>query len=101
MDVGLAVERHVVIDDKADAVHIKAACCNTGGHEDIDSPLSQPINGALSLVLRDVSIEDCDIVTRRFQRFSHRPGDCLGPGKNDHAFASDGLEYSIESFDLV
>jgi len=40
-------------------------------------------------------------MTGRLQVFRHRESDRLGAGKNDHPFAGDRLQHTVERFQLV
>ena len=99
--VGLAVERHVVVDHQADALHIETPRCNVGGHKDVDRSTAQPLHGAFPLVLGNVAIEHRHLMATGLKGFGHGQGDRLGAGKDDHTLTTTGIENPLQGLELV
>ena len=55
--VGLGVVRDVVVDHVADALDVQAAGGDVGGDQDVDLAVLQRLDGALTLLLRDVAVD--------------------------------------------
>lgn len=62
MDVGLGIFWWLELDDKTDALDIKTSGSNVSGNQDIELALLEPLDGGLSLVLRDTSMHHLDIL---------------------------------------
>ena len=101
VDVGLAVERHVVVDHQPDAIHIQAPSGHIGGHKDVDGATAQPFHRPLPLVLRHITVEHGHLMPARLKRLGHGEGDGLGAGENDHPFTTAGIEHPLQSLQLV
>ena len=99
--VGLAVERHVVIDHQTDPVHIQTPGRHIGGHQNVDRSAAQPLHGSLPLVLRHITIEHSNLMAAGFQGFRNGERDGLGAGKDDHPFAAAGIQHPLQRLQLV
>ena len=64
--IGLTVERHVVVDHQTDPFHVEATGGHIGCHRDVDAAASQAFNGAFALVLRNITIENGDLMPAGF-----------------------------------
>ena len=67
VDVDLSVEGDIVIEDMTDSRHIEPSGRYVGADQDIEMPLLEAVDGALSQLLAHISIEGHSAVSPRLQ----------------------------------
>ena len=99
--VGLGVVGDVVVDDQGDALNIQAACRHVGCHEDVNAAVTQGVNGALTQLLGDVTVNRCCRETARLQLVGNFLGFLLGAHEDDDAVVVFDLEHAGHCVQLV
>ena len=99
--VGLAIKRRVVVDHQANAIDVESAGGHVGGHEHVDASLLEALDGALTKRLGHITVQHRAGDAFGLQGFSHRHGDGLGAGKDDHPARAVGFKYPQESPQLL
>ena len=101
VDVALGVVRDVVVDHVADAVDVQAAGGDVGGHQDVQAAVLELVDGALTLVLRDVAVDRGSGESAGAQLLGHFLGLVLGAHEDDHGLELGDLEDAGERVQLV
>ena len=101
MHIGFNIVGNIVIDDVADAAHIEAARRDIGGHQDIQLPAFQPLDGLLPLLLRNITVEGGGGIAARRQFVSQFGGENAGAHKNNHPVEVLHLEDTGQGIELV
>ena len=99
--IGLAIERHVVIDHQANTLHIQATGRNVRRDQNINGAAAQTFHRAFPLVLGNITIQNSNLMPRSFQGFSHRQCDHFGASKNDHTLATTSIQHPLQGLKLV
>ncbi len=101
VDVGLRVDRDVVVDDVADALHVEAAGGDIRRHEDVELARPELLDCAFPLDLGDVAADRHGGVAARPQLLGERLRLVLGADEDDHSLEVLHLEDARERVDLL
>ena len=99
--VGLGVVGDVVVDDQGDALNVQTACSHVSCHEDVDAAVAQGVNGALTQLLGDVTVNRCCRETACLQLVGNFLGFLLGAHEDDNAVVVFDLEHAGHCIQLV
>ena len=99
--VGLGVVGDVVVNNQGDALNVQAACRHVGCHEDVDATVTQGVNGALTQLLGDVTVNRCCRETACLQLVGDFLGFLLGAHEDNDAVIVFDLEHAGHCVQLV
>ena len=99
--VGLGVPRDVVVEDVGDAVDVEATGGDVGRHQDVQSAVLELVDGAFTLVLRDVTVDGRSLEATGPQLVGELLGVALGPHEDDHRVELGDLEDAGQRVELV
>ena len=101
VDVGLRVIRNVVVDDVRDAVDVQATGRDVCRNEDVQAAILELVDGALTLLLRDVAVNGGRVVAGVAQGVCDLFGLVLRAAEDNHAVVFDDLKDARERVHLL
>ena len=99
--VGLGVVGDVVVDDQGDTLNVQATRSHVGCHEDVDAAVTQGVDGALTQLLGDITVNRCCRETACLQLVGNLLGLLLGANEDDDAVVVLHLEHAGHCVQLV
>ena len=84
VDVIFGCGRDVVVDDVGDLRNINAPGGDVGGHQNLELPVAESVEGGLTLSLGEVSLDRCRTIAGPGQLFADAFGPVFGPGEHEH-----------------
>ena len=101
VDVAFGVERKVVVDDVADALHVQAARGHVRGDDHVELARAQVLDDALARALRNVTAQGRGPVPLARKIFGERLGRALGVHEDKNAIDRFGFENAGENLPLL
>ena len=99
VNIRLGVVRDIEVDHVRNAVNIETTCCNVGSNQDVQTAILELVNGALTLILRDIAVDGCGVIACIAKLFCNFFSLMLGATEYDHCVvvsyfqdASEGIE---------
>src|SRR5699024_2091993 len=99
VNIRLGVVWNIEVDHVRNAVNVETTCCNVGSNQDVQTAILELVNGALTLVLRDIAVDGSGVVTCIAKLFCNFFSLMLGAAEYDHCVvvsyfqdASEGIE---------
>ena len=86
VDVGLGVVRDIEVDHVGHSLNVKATGRDVGGDQDVDLAIAKVLDGALALLLRDVTVDGCSGEAAGLELVGQVLGCHLGAHEGDNAF---------------
>jgi hypothetical protein len=83
VDVGLSFFRGLHLDDEIYAGDVKSSGGDISGDKNVEFLLLEPLEGDLSLVLRDISVHHLDLGVRHLLREQKSVSICFSLSEND------------------
>ena len=90
--IRLRVVRNVVVEHVGDAFDVQTAGGDVGGHQDVDGPALERVDGPLTLCLVDIAVDRRRGESARLELFGHLLGGLFGPDEHDHRLERLDLE---------
>jgi hypothetical protein len=101
VDVGLGVVRDVEVDHEADALDVEASGGDVGRHEDVHTTVAERLNGALTEVLGNVTVDGRGLEAPSAKLLGDFLRLLLGPHEGDDAVVLLDLEDASHGVQLV
>ena len=99
--VAFRVVRDVVVEHVGDALNVEAAGGNVGGNQDVEAAVAKLVDGALTLLLRNVAVNRGGGEAAGTQFLSEFLGLVLGAHEHDHRLELGDLEDAGDRVELV
>ncbi len=101
VDVDLLVERHVVVDDEVDVLHVEPARGHVGRDHDLHAPLAQARHDDLPLGLAHAAVDRLGAMPVRLEPLGQLGAGALGAHEHQHRLVVLGLEHPLERLPLL
>ena len=97
MHVAFAIEREIVVDHVADALHVEPAGGDVGGDDDVELARAEVVDDPFALLLRDVAAQRGDAMPLARQELGEVLGRALRLHEDDHAVDRFGFQHACSA----